>query len=77
MAKDFKAAIRERAKELGIDDIGIHYFSEKDVVRHRLVQKIIQAYDRYDKEMERKDAERRAAAAVKFRAERKNDRNDK
>ena len=57
----------------GIDDIGIHYFSERDVVRHRLVQKIIQAYEKYDREQERKDAERRAAAAVKFRAERKND----
>ena len=53
----------------GIDDIGIHYFSERDVVRHRLVQKIINAYERYDRELERKEAERRAAA--KLRAERK------
>ncbi|MBQ8431329.1 MAG: PhoH family protein [Clostridia bacterium] len=52
----------------GIEDIGIHYFSERDVVRHRLVQKIIQAYDRYDREMERKEAERRTAA--RYRAER-------
>ena len=52
----------------GIEDIGIHYFSERDVVRHRLVQKIIQAYDRYDREMERKETERKAAA--RFRAER-------
>jgi phosphate starvation-inducible protein PhoH and related proteins len=33
-----------------IDDIAIVNFSEKDVVRHQLVQKIIQAYDRYEKE---------------------------
>ncbi len=59
----------------GIDDIGIHYFSEKDVVRHRLVQKIIQAYERYDRELDRKEAERRAS--VKFRAERRPDRSDK
>ena len=55
----------------GIDDIGIHYFSERDVVRHRLVQKIIQAYEKYDRELERKEAERRAA--VKLRVERKSD----
>jgi phosphate starvation-inducible PhoH-like protein len=61
----------------GIDDIGIHYFSERDVVRHRLVQKIIQAYEKYDREQERKDAERRAAAAVKLRDARKFEKNDK
>ena len=55
----------------GIDDIGIHYFSERDVVRHRLVQKIIQAYEKYDRELERKEAEKKAS--VKFRAERKTD----
>ena len=34
----------------GIEDIAIHYLSEKDVVRHHLVQKIILAYDAYDRE---------------------------
>ena len=34
----------------GIDDIAIHFLSEKDVVRHHLVQKIILAYDAYDRE---------------------------
>ena len=34
----------------GIEDIGIHQFTEKDVVRHRLVQKIIEVYDKYDRE---------------------------
>ena len=57
----------------GIEDIGIHYFSERDVVRHRLVQKIIQAYEKYDAEQERKENERRA----KYRAERKPDRFEK
>ena len=33
----------------GIDDIAIHFLSEKDVVRHHLVQKIILAYDAYDR----------------------------
>ena len=33
-----------------IDGIAVHKFTERDVVRHRLVQKIILAYERYDKE---------------------------
>jgi phosphate starvation-inducible PhoH-like protein len=32
-----------------VEDIKIVYFSERDVVRHRLVQKIVRAYDRYEK----------------------------
>ena len=35
----------------GIEGIGIHHFTERDVVRHRLVQEIILAYDKYEKEM--------------------------
>ncbi len=33
----------------GIDDIAQVRFSEKDVVRHKLVQDIIKAYDKYEK----------------------------
>lgn len=33
-----------------IEDIAIHYFTERDVVRHKLVQKIILAYEKYDRE---------------------------
>ena len=33
-----------------VDGIEIHEFDEHDVVRHRLVQKIVMAYDRYDRE---------------------------
>lgn len=48
----------------GIEDIAIHQFTERDVVRHRLVQKIILAYDKYDRERavkanERKERERK------------------
>jgi phosphate starvation-inducible PhoH-like protein len=32
-----------------IEGIGINYFTEKDVVRHKLVQKIIIAYEKYEK----------------------------
>ena len=34
----------------GIDGIGIFEFSERDVVRHHLVRKIIAAYDGYERE---------------------------
>ena len=43
----------------GIEDIAIHRFTERDVVRHKLVQKIILAYDKYERENARRDAERR------------------
>ncbi|MCQ2770816.1 MAG: PhoH family protein [Clostridia bacterium] len=33
-----------------IEGIAIHEFTERDVVRHKLVQKIILAYDKYEKE---------------------------
>ena len=32
-----------------VPDIAVHYFTERDVVRHRLVQQIILAYERYEK----------------------------
>ena len=41
-----------------IDDIGVNEFSERDVVRHRLVQKIIVAYDRYERERKIRENER-------------------
>ena len=44
-----KSGLVEAIKVLrGIDDIFIHKFSEKDVVRHRLVQDIIKAYEKYN-----------------------------
>ena len=42
-----------------IDDIAIHHFTERDVVRHRLVQKIIKAYEKYDAERTAADAAKR------------------
>ncbi len=41
----------------GIDDIAIHHFTDRDVVRHRLVQKIIQAYDKYERTLEARKEE--------------------
>ena len=49
-----KSGLAEAVKILeGIDDIAVHRFSERDVVRHRLVQKIILAYENYDKSRQR------------------------
>lgn len=35
---------------LDIDGISINYFTDTDVVRHQLVQKIIRAYEKYEHE---------------------------
>ncbi len=43
-----------------VDDIYIHAFTDKDVVRHKLVQQIIRAYEKYEKAaMEKKTAQRK------------------
>lgn len=52
----------------GIEDIGIHYFTERDVVRHRLVQKIIQAYEKYDREQARRESGEQKRTAQRYRA---------
>lgn len=51
-----RSGLKEAMKVLkNIDDIGIVRFSEKDVVRHRLVQDIIKAYERNEEERMRND----------------------
>lgn len=42
----------------GIDDIAIHNFSERDVVRHKLVQAIIAAYEKYEREQHQRSESR-------------------
>ncbi len=60
-----RSGLVEASKVLsGIDGIAFCSFSHKDVVRHPLVMKIIQAYEKYDhkqavREQEKKDRERR------------------
>ena len=50
-----KSGLREVLRVLrGVEDIAICSFNEKDVVRHQLVQRIIQAYERYEKSNEGK-----------------------
>ena len=50
-----------------VDDIGIFEFSDRDVVRHRLVQKIIMAYDKYDREKRVREAEKNDKKNYKFK----------
>ncbi len=53
-----KSGLAVAVKILGeVDDIYIHAFTDKDVVRHKLVQEIIRAYERYEKA----NAEKRSA----------------
>jgi phosphate starvation-inducible PhoH-like protein len=47
-----------------VEGINFSQFTEVDVVRHPLVQEVIRAYDRFDAEKERREAEARAAAEV-------------
>ncbi len=45
-----KSGLKEAIKILdGVEDIAVHRFTEKDVVRHKLVQRIILAYEKYEK----------------------------
>ncbi|MBQ9915336.1 MAG: PhoH family protein [Clostridia bacterium] len=44
-----KSGLKEAIKILSeVEDLAFCYFTHKDVVRHPLVQKIIQAYEKYD-----------------------------
>lgn len=50
-----RSGLKEAVRILkNIDDIGIVRFSEKDVVRHRLVQDIIKAYEKQEEERSKK-----------------------
>lgn len=62
----------------GVEDIAIHSFSDRDVVRHKLVQKIILAYESYEKkqaqsksEAKQKGADRSQHRQTKNNGERK------
>ena len=50
-----KSGLEQALEVLGkVEDIGFAYLTNKDVVRHPLVQKIVSAYDDYEKMMERR-----------------------
>lgn len=56
-----KSGLVEATKILkNIEGIAIHHFTERDVVRHRLVQKIILAYEKLDRERANANEEKRS-----------------
>ena len=57
-----KSGLAEAVRILAdVDDINIHHFSDRDVVRHKLVQKIILAYQKYENEKEERREQRSAS----------------
>ncbi len=55
LPRDKKSGLKESEKILkNIKGIGFSYLTERDVVRHELVQKIIKAYDKYENGKEKK-----------------------
>lgn len=63
-----RSGLLEAVKILkGIDDISIHEFSDRDVVRHRLVQQIILAYEKHQNKQQRNESQNRPRV---YRAER-------
>ena len=55
-----KSGLAEAVKILdNIDGIAVHRFSERDVVRHRLVQRIILAYEKYESQKSHDQKEHR------------------
>ncbi len=59
---DKRSGLKEAMKVLGgIDDIAFCKFTDKDVVRHPLVQQIIKAYAKYDEERERRKNQKRSS----------------
>ncbi|WP_373019517.1 PhoH family protein [Thiomicrorhabdus sp.] len=50
LPKHQKSGLRHVIEVLeGVEDIGFTFYQAKDVVRHSLVQKIVKAYDQYDR----------------------------
>lgn len=52
-----RSGLREAMRVLkGVEDIGFSMLTEKDVVRHPLVMKIIRAYEKYDEKGKKNDS---------------------
>ncbi len=51
LPRNIQSGLGQAVKILeGIEDIAVHRFTTRDVVRHRLVMRIIEAYDKHDRE---------------------------
>lgn len=55
LTPDTKSGLEHALAVLGrVEDIGVSHLTNKDVVRHPLVQQIVMAYDEYEKRQQRK-----------------------
>lgn len=55
LSPDTQSGLEHAVAVLGkVEDIGFSYLTNKDVVRHPLVQQIVTAYDNYEKRQQRK-----------------------
>lgn len=58
LPKHQKSGLRHVIEVLeGVDEIGFTFYQNQDVVRHALVQKIVGAYDRYERKQAKKRGE--------------------
>ena len=56
----------------GVEDIKIHEFSDRDVVRHKLVQKIILAYEAYERKVANEQRDKKPTEQKRYRAQGRN-----
>ena len=51
LPREQRSGLKEALKILdGVEGIGVVKLGQKDIVRHKLVTRIVNAYDKYDKE---------------------------
>ena len=56
LPREQRSGLKEALKILdGVEGIGVVHLAQKDIVRHKLVTRIVNAYDAYDKEKELKN----------------------
>ena len=56
LPREQRSGLKEALKILdGVEGIGVVHLAQKDIVRHKLVTRIVTAYDAYDKEKELKN----------------------
>ena len=56
LPREQRSGLKEALKILdGVEGIGVVHLAQKDIVRHKLVTRIVNAYDVYDKEKELKN----------------------
>ncbi|MBE6593956.1 MAG: phosphate starvation-inducible protein PhoH [Ruminococcaceae bacterium] len=53
----------------GVEDIKIHEFTDRDVVRHKLVQRIILAYESYERKLASEQRDKKNEGAKKYRVQ--------